>query len=206
MRSSYVQGPCVFSLNSDRRHFAIHSIIFLHLSHTLWVAHPSALHRQCYAHALHVPEGRCDTCVKGVIGLESTMLLTVLFNYWLGRSWMKYVKVTLQSTVNLHLMLFWDIARVICLLLFLQYSIHSFVNCANIKKREERDRERDEEEEMKWKEGGKYECILPSDHPWGLQDPLSIPHSFKWHCVYFSPTSSVLRWHTPLCRLPLEIF
>lgn len=55
---------------------------------------------------------------------------------------MKYVKVTLQSTVNLHLMLFWDIARAICLLLFLQYSIHSFVSCVNIKKREEKERER----------------------------------------------------------------
>lgn len=86
MRLSYVQGPCVFSLNSDRRHFVVHGIIFLHLSHTLWVAHPSALHRQCYTHALHVPEGRCDTCVKGVIDLESIMLLTVLFNYWLDRN------------------------------------------------------------------------------------------------------------------------
>lgn len=59
---------------------------------------------------------------------------------------MKCVKVTFQSTIrrdccsiDLHLMLFWDIAWVICLL-FLKYSIHSSVSCVNIEKERERQR------------------------------------------------------------------
>lgn len=70
---------------------------------------------------------------------------------------MKRAKVTLQSivrnitySINLHSVLFWNLACMISLLLFLKCSIHSFVSCVNFKK------ERNEGRMKGWEGGRKY--------------------------------------------------